>query len=196
MDVHDFHKDFLEEIKATAATEGAGSNAAFVSVATSYLVNAEVLSDFIPAFYLGTGKKNRKIRVDGYVLDEFDLTFNLIISDYTGDEQRETITKTLATTLFERLLYFIEEVYDGKLRKEIEPSPAFTVRGYPLRSQMATALRPTTKNLRRIPFTCGLQMNASICALVSNERPEALCRRLRIFSASWSSALCWRNPLP
>ena len=25
MDVHDFHKDFLEEIKATAATEGAGS---------------------------------------------------------------------------------------------------------------------------------------------------------------------------
>ena len=23
MDVHDFHKDFLEEIKATAATEGA-----------------------------------------------------------------------------------------------------------------------------------------------------------------------------
>ena len=51
MDVHDFHKDFLEEIKATAATEGAGSNAAFVEVASAYLVNAEVLSDFTPAFY-------------------------------------------------------------------------------------------------------------------------------------------------
>ena len=56
MDVRDFHKDFLEEIKATAATEGAGSNAAFVEVASAYLVNAEVLSDFTPAFYLGTGK--------------------------------------------------------------------------------------------------------------------------------------------
>ncbi len=122
MDVYDFHKDFLEEIKATAATEGAGSNAAFVSVATNYLINAEVLSDFIPAFYLGTGKKNRKIRVDGYVLDEFDLTFNLIIADYTGDETRETITKSVATTQFERLLYFIEEVYESKLRKEVEPS--------------------------------------------------------------------------
>lgn len=122
MDVRDFHKDFLEEIKATAATEGAGSNAAFVSVATSYLVNAEVLSDFTPAFYLGTGKNNRKIRVDGYVLDEFDLTFNLIIADYTGDEERETITKTVATALFERLLYFVEEAYEGKLRREIEPS--------------------------------------------------------------------------
>ena len=122
MDVYDFHKDFLEEIKATAATEGAGSNAAFVSVATNYLINAEVLSDFIPAFYLGTGKKNRKIRVDGYVLDEFDLTFNLIIADYTGDETRETITKSVATTQFERLLYFVEEVYESKLRKEVEPS--------------------------------------------------------------------------
>ena len=30
MDVHEFHKDFLEEVKATAATEGSGSNAAFV----------------------------------------------------------------------------------------------------------------------------------------------------------------------
>ena len=122
MDVRDFHKDFLEEIKATAATEGAGSNAAFVNIATSYLVNAEVLSDFTPAFYLGTGKNNRKIRVDGYVLDEFDLTFNLVIADYTGDEERETITKTAALAHFDRLLYFIEEVYDGKLRREVEPS--------------------------------------------------------------------------
>ena len=122
MDVRDFHKDFLEEIKATAATEGSGSNAAFVNIATSYLINAEVLSDFTPAFYIGTGKNSRKIRVDGYVLDEFDLTFNLIIADYTGDEDRETITKTYAQTLFDRVLYFVEEVYEGKLRREIEPS--------------------------------------------------------------------------
>lgn len=53
MDLHEFHKDFLEEVKATAATEGSGSNAAFVSVASGYLINAEVLSDFTAAFYLG-----------------------------------------------------------------------------------------------------------------------------------------------
>ena len=81
MDVHEFHKDFLEEVKATAATEGSGSNAAFVSVASSYLVNAEVLSDFTAAFYLGKSG-SKKLRVDGYVLDEFDYTFNLIIADY------------------------------------------------------------------------------------------------------------------
>lgn len=122
MDVHDFHKDFLEEIKATAATEGAGSNAAFVEVASVYLVNAEVLSDFTPAFYLGAGKNNRRIRVDGYVLDEFDMTFNLVIADYTGDENRDTLTRSVASAFFDRLMYFIEEAYGSKLYRSIEPS--------------------------------------------------------------------------
>lgn len=122
MDVHDFHKDFLEEIKATAATEGEGSNAAFVNIAISYLTSAEVLPDFTSAFYSGNGKNNRKIRVDGYVLDNFDLTCNLIIADYTGDEKRASITKTFASTMFDRLIYFMEEVIDGSLHKSVEPS--------------------------------------------------------------------------
>lgn len=122
MDVHDFHKDFLEEIKATAATEGAGSNAAFVSITTSYLVNAEVLSDFTPAFYSGTVKGNRKIRVDGYVFDDFDLTFNLVIADYTGDENRGTIIKTAAAGQFDRILHFLDEAYGTQLYKSVEPS--------------------------------------------------------------------------
>ena len=121
MDVQEFHKDFLEEVKATAATEGAGSNAAFVSVASSYLVNAEVLSDFTAAFYLGKSG-TKKLRVDGYVLDEFDYTFNLIIADYTGNEQRDTVTRTYATQQFDFLIHFIEEAYGNKLYREIEPS--------------------------------------------------------------------------
>lgn len=122
MDVHDFHKDFLEEIKATAATKGAGSNAAFVEVASLYLVNAEILPDFTPAFFLGTGKNNRRIRVDGYVLDEFDMTFNLAIADYTGDENRDTLTRSAATAFFDRLMYFVDETYGSKLYRSVEPS--------------------------------------------------------------------------
>ena len=122
MNVHEFHKDFLEEVKATAATEGEGSNAAFISTAASYLVGADVLSDFTPSFYNGTGKNNRRIRVDGYVMDEFDQTMNLVIADYTGDENREVITKTAATTMLDRLLNFLDEAMGPKLHREIEPS--------------------------------------------------------------------------
>ena len=83
MDVKEFQKDFLEEVKSTASVEGSGSNAAFVSVATNYLISAEVLNDFTPAFYNGTGRTAAiKARVDGYVLDEFDMTFNLLRKSY------------------------------------------------------------------------------------------------------------------
>lgn len=122
MELQDFHKDLLEEVKATAAIAGEGSVAAFVNIASDYLLNAEVLPDFVPSFYVGTGKNNRKIRVDGYVLDEFDFTMNLIIADYTGDINRGVLTKTLANNLVDRLLYFVEETHGSKLIKEIEPS--------------------------------------------------------------------------
>lgn len=126
MTLEEFKKDLLEEVKATAATAGDGSSAAFASVISNYLVNAEVLSDFYPAFYLGNGKNNRKLRVDGYVLDEFDLTLNLIITDYSGDEGREVVTKTAASSLFDRLFYFLEEAYESRLYNTLEPStPAY-----------------------------------------------------------------------
>lgn len=122
MELIDFKKDFIEDVKATAAAEGEGSSAAFIESFSNYLLNSEVLSDFVPSFYLGTGKNNRKIRVDGYVLDEFDFTLNLIIADYTGEENRDTLTKSNAEQLFERLRYFIEEVFLEKLVKEVEIS--------------------------------------------------------------------------
>lgn len=122
MDLTDFTKDFLEDVKATASTIGEGSVAAFVNIFTEYLQNAEVISDFVPAFYTGAGKKNRKIRVDGYVLDEYDFTLTLIIADYSGIENRGIVTKTNAKQIYDKLLYFIDEAYDQKLVKEIEVS--------------------------------------------------------------------------
>lgn len=124
MDVNEFRKDLLEEVKAAAATEGGGSSFAFVQTIANYLVEAQYLPDFSYAFYNGIGKNNRKIRVDGYVYDEFDQTMNLIIADYTGDIERDTLTKTSAIQFFDRVQFFIEEALSGRLVKEIEISSA------------------------------------------------------------------------
>lgn len=122
MELQDFQKDFFEDVKSTAAAVGEGSVAAFVELFVEYLSNAEVISDITPSFHLGNGKNNRKIRVDGFVLDEYDYTLNLIIADYTGEENRDVLTKKNAEQLFERLIYFIEEAYGNKLVKEVEVS--------------------------------------------------------------------------
>lgn len=121
MDSRDFKKDFLENIKTAAAVTGEGSCAAFVDNMAQYLIETEVLPDFVPSFY--TGKKgSRKYRVDGYVLDEFDSTMNLVIADYDGTSMNRTLTNSAAKQLLGQLLYFINLSVKTNFYQEIEMS--------------------------------------------------------------------------
>ena len=121
MDTQEFRKDFLENVKAEAAATGEGSCAAFVDSMAQYLIETEVLPDFTPSFYTSTTSTRKIYRVDGYVLDEFDHTMNLIIADYDGAEER-TMGKVSATTNFQRLAVFVDQALNTKLYKEIEMS--------------------------------------------------------------------------
>ena len=121
MDAQEFRKDFLENVKAEAAATGEGSCAAFVDSMAQYLVEAEVLPDFTPAFYTSTTSKRKIYRVDGYVFDEFDYTMNLIIADYDGVEER-TMGKVASSTNFQRLAVFVDQALNTNLYREIEMS--------------------------------------------------------------------------
>lgn len=121
MDVQEFKKDFIENVKAEAAVTGEGSCASFVKLMAEYLVEAEVLPDFIPAFYTNTTSRRKIYRVDGYALDEFDYTLNLIIADFDGLEER-TVGKTATSTNLQRLAVFVEQALKSDLYKEIEMS--------------------------------------------------------------------------
>lgn len=121
MDAQEFRKDFLENVKAEAAATGEGSFAAFVDSMAQYLVEAEVLPDFTPAFYTSTTSKRKIYRVDGYVFDEFDYTMNLIIADYDGVEER-TMGKVASSTNFQRLAVFVDQALNTNLYREIEMS--------------------------------------------------------------------------
>lgn len=122
MDLQDFRKEFLEDVRSTAAAYGEGSSAAFVGIVSNYLVNAEVLPDFEASFYLGSGLRNRKLRIDGYALDEFDYTMNLIVADYLGDDAERTLTRSEAEQIFQWPLRFVEETFNNKLYDKIEIS--------------------------------------------------------------------------
>jgi hypothetical protein len=122
MDVKEFRKDLLEEVRSTAAAYGEGSSTAFVNIMSDYLVNADVIPDFTNAFYVGTGLRNRKLRIDGYALDEFDFTLNLIIVDYSANEDGRTITRTEAEQIFEWPMRFTEEIFSNNLSNRVEIS--------------------------------------------------------------------------
>jgi len=122
MDVKDFRKDFLEEVKADALATGEGSCASFVTLFANYLQEADYLLDFTASFFEGIGKQNRKIRVDGYAYDEFDKTMSLIIANYGDTDDERVVAKTQAEQLQNRLIYFVENALNTKLHKEMEMS--------------------------------------------------------------------------
>ncbi|MBW5444744.1 AIPR protein [Cohnella sp. CFH 77786] len=124
MELLEFRKELLEDVRSTAASYGEGSSAAFVGIVANYLVNADVLPDFEAAFYIGAGYRNRKLRVDGYALDEFDYTMNLVVADYSNEDEPKNITKSDAEQIFEWPIRFLDETYNSNLHKKIEISSA------------------------------------------------------------------------
>lgn len=122
MEAQDFRKDFLEDIKADALATGEGSCASFVTSFARYLQEAEYLMDFTSSYFEGTGKLNRKLRVDGYAYDEFDKTMTLIIGDYDVSDDERILAKTQAGQLQNRLVYFIDNALNTQLHRNVEMS--------------------------------------------------------------------------
>lgn len=124
MDLDDFRNDFLETVRAHAAAEGDFTQAAFVTIASQRLMDAEELSDFEPCYDEGSGIRDRRLkwRIDGYSFDDADGSMKLLIADFRGGPEAETITQTECAVLFSRLRAFISEAMSGLLHPKLEES--------------------------------------------------------------------------
>jgi hypothetical protein len=112
-----FRIDLLNSVQMRAPNEysPADLDFAFVCEIGSRLADAEEFQDFIPCYHAGTGHRGRKIRVDGYEIDEADDSIRLLIADYNGGKEMETLTKTRAESVFSQLKAFIEESASGRI---------------------------------------------------------------------------------
>ena len=141
MDIEEFRKDFLETVKSHAAAEGDMTHAAFVTIVSEKLMDAEEFSDFEPCYHEGNGVKDRRLKlgIDGYSSDESDDSLKLLIVDFRGGAEAETLTQTDASTMFSRLTAFITEAMSGLLHPQLEDSsPARALATEIFRNQQAT----------------------------------------------------------
>lgn len=113
----EFRSDLLEAVRARAAAFNSSDSAdfAFLCEVATRLANAEEFQDFIPCHNQGIGYKQRKVRVDGYEMDDVDDSIRLLICDFGGGETPETITKTKAETLFSQIRSFVEDSASGRI---------------------------------------------------------------------------------
>ena len=121
MDAVEFRKDFLDGVKAAAVATGEGSCACFTDNVASYLIDCEILPDYVPCYYLGEYKR-KKIRVDGYSFDEFDRTLNLIVSDYEGTDDERILVMSTASQIFDRAMLFVDASLNSDFTEEVDIS--------------------------------------------------------------------------
>lgn len=122
MDVTEYRRDFLEQVQMRASAHNNFSRAAFVEYCAELLSDAEELADFECAYYRGTGTRSRVLEVDGVAYDDIDGSVRLVIANYNGTAQPDTLTQTQAKTVFSKLTSFCDDAFAGKLHPYIEES--------------------------------------------------------------------------
>lgn len=122
VDASEFREDLIQEARASAASDGEGTSAAYVNNVAAMLMEAEVLPAFDRAFYLGSGYRQRRLRVDGYVVDDFDNSVSLVVANFSGEADPPVLTRSEASQIFEWPLRFVEEVYHRDLKMRLDVS--------------------------------------------------------------------------
>ena len=140
MDALEFKKDFLEGVKAASVTTGEGSCACFVENFASYLIDNEILPDYIPCYFPGEYKR-KKYRIDGYALDDFDGTMNLIVADYDGIDEDRTLIMSSANQAIDRAMVFVDAALNSSLSDEVDISTSA--------SDLIDLLKSYSKNIRK-----------------------------------------------
>lgn len=122
MQLDEYRKEFLEDLKARASAAANFTHAVFVEVCAELLSDAEELSDFEPCFFRGSGSRNRSLAVDGFAQDGVDGSLRLVVAEYGGAPEMSSINQSQAKTAFGRLVAFCEDAFSGRLLDELDES--------------------------------------------------------------------------
>lgn len=115
MDIEEYRKDFLEQIRTDAALNSTDPNDEFIQKTIDLLVENEQFPDPIIHYYGSKGRRNRMMQFNAFSFDEADGSICLLISDFNNSENPVTLTNTQIDTLYSRMEYFIEESYQGTI---------------------------------------------------------------------------------
>lgn len=124
MELEDYRKELLEEIRATASSQNESKANMFVRTLCDYLVDLEVIVAYEECFIrIASAKdKRRTIAMDAYSYDSVDKSLTLIAAIYNDSDDEVTLSKGDATKLFIKVENLMKEVFDNLLNKKFDMS--------------------------------------------------------------------------
>ncbi|MBU3144628.1 AIPR family protein [Clostridium sp. CF012] len=115
MDVNEYRKEFIEELRMDAAINCTDTDDEFVARSLEILESLGEVSDPVKFYFGKQGRRNRMMQFNAYAFDEADGSIILIISDFKDTFNLETLTRTQIDVLYKKMVSFIDEVYKGNI---------------------------------------------------------------------------------
>ena len=115
MNIEEYRKEFLEQIRSDAALNSTDPNEEFIQKSILLLEENEEFPDPTIHYFGSKGKRNRIMQFNAFAFDEADGSICLLISDFNNSDIPATLTNTQIDTLYSRMQYFIEEAYEGNI---------------------------------------------------------------------------------
>lgn len=122
MEIDEYRLEFLQDLRNEATVDGNDVEDQFVKVKIQELEDLGELIDPNQFSCEMRGSNNRAIAFDAYGYDEADSSFVLIISDFQNTIEKTTLTNTRIDELYSRMRNFIEEAYNGDIRRFCDDS--------------------------------------------------------------------------
>ena len=122
MKIDEYRLEFVQDLRNEATVDGNDVEDQFVKVKIQELEDLGELIDPNQFSCEMRGSNNRAIAFDAYGYDEADSSFILLISDFQNTIEKATLTNTRIDELYSRMRNFIEEAYNGDIRRFCDDS--------------------------------------------------------------------------
>lgn len=94
MNLEEYRKDFLENIKISASEDMTNIDLAFTESVVNTLIDAEEIDDFTYGYFNGFGIHGRKMIMDGFYFDEYDKSMVILYSDFSNSDKLVNLINT------------------------------------------------------------------------------------------------------
>ncbi|MCC3282071.1 AIPR family protein [Arthrobacter caoxuetaonis] len=126
MSLESYHENLLATVGSLADSEGEFTSTAFTRYCSEILTEGGEFDDAIVLDFEGTGNHRRRLRVNGYDLENPDNSVALIVSQYHGTSTIESLSTTESKAQLKALQFFLQEATEGTFFDDREESsPAY-----------------------------------------------------------------------
>ena len=129
MDVGEFRKQFMEQLRFDAEHAGSEPEAQFIEKSLDMLEEIGDVADPMPMSIEMRGRRNRRMAFDAYAYDEADGALVMIASNFVNEiDNTPTLTNTQIDELYTAMRNFIDESVNGDISAYCDDSdPAISV---------------------------------------------------------------------